>query len=163
MPPRTTRKSYRPRASDRTMVGTAQPICLSASGTERRRHDRIMNLWSWIDHRVSLQYEGWTARPFSRCLTAAGEAFVLTSPFIERDYRALGFRANGRQKPRSEKTCGFSGDRDRKGVLQPHQFNHAPRAPKANSPTSRTYRAYLANDFSISRRKRQCCTRARWT
>ena len=69
------------------MVGTAQPICLLASGTERRRHDRIMNLWSWIDHRVSLQYEGWTARPFFWCLTAAGEAFVLTSPFIERDYR----------------------------------------------------------------------------
>ena len=29
MPPRTTRKSYRLRASDRTMVGTLQPHCLS--------------------------------------------------------------------------------------------------------------------------------------
>jgi hypothetical protein len=30
MPPRTTRKSYRPRVSDRTMVGTVQPHCLFA-------------------------------------------------------------------------------------------------------------------------------------
>jgi hypothetical protein len=72
------------------MVGTAQPICLSASGTERRRHDRIMNLWNWIDHSVSSQYEGWTARPFSQCLTVAGEPFVSTSPFIEQDYRKAG-------------------------------------------------------------------------
>src|SRR5215831_4484711 len=28
MPPRTTRKSYRPRVSDRTMVGTCNPLCL---------------------------------------------------------------------------------------------------------------------------------------
>ena len=38
MPPRTTRKSDRRKVSDRTMVGTAQPRCLSASGTERRRY-----------------------------------------------------------------------------------------------------------------------------
>ena len=71
------------------MVGTAQSICLPASGTERRRHDSIMNLRNWSDHSVSLQYEGWTPRPFFRCLTAAGEVFVLTSPFIERDYRIV--------------------------------------------------------------------------
>jgi hypothetical protein len=28
LPPRTTRKSYRPRVSDRTMVGNPQPLCL---------------------------------------------------------------------------------------------------------------------------------------
>jgi hypothetical protein len=44
MPPRTTRKSHRPRVSDRTMVGTAQPLCLSASETEGRRYDMTMNL-----------------------------------------------------------------------------------------------------------------------
>ena len=44
MPPRTTRKSHRPRVSDRTMVGTAQPLCLSASETEGRRFDMTMNL-----------------------------------------------------------------------------------------------------------------------
>src|SRR5437879_13566040 len=43
MPPRTTRKSHRPRVSDRTMVGTAQPLCLSASETEGRRYDMPMN------------------------------------------------------------------------------------------------------------------------
>src|ERR1700674_4752360 len=100
MPPRTTRKSYRPRASDRTMVGTAQPICLSAPGTDRRRHDSIMNLWNWSDHSVSLQYGGWTARPFSRCFTVAGEVFVLTSLFIERDYRNVGFGKSQFQETR---------------------------------------------------------------
>src|ERR1700674_1617185 len=103
MPPRTTRKSYRPRASDRTMVGTAQPICLSAPGTDRRRHDSIMNLWNWSDHSVSLQYGGWTARPFSRCFAVAGEVFVLTFPFIERDYRQLGIG----QKPHDEKRTHY--------------------------------------------------------
>ena len=77
------------------MVGPAQPVCLFASGTDRRRHDSIMNLRNGSDHSVSLQYEGWTARPFSRCLTVAGEVFVLTSPFIERDYRRLGFALFG--------------------------------------------------------------------
>src|ERR1700722_11457014 len=112
MPPRTTRKSYRPRASDRTMVGTAQPICLSAPGTDRRRHDSIMNLWNWSDHSVSLQYGGWTARPFSRCFTVAGEVFVLTFPFIERDYRNVALRSHcwsavGRPLTNEEKTCAL--------------------------------------------------------
>jgi hypothetical protein len=46
-----------------------------------------MNLRKMENHSVSLHYWGWTARPFHMRLTAAGEAFVLTSPFIERDYR----------------------------------------------------------------------------
>src|ERR1039457_912398 len=87
MPPRTTRKSDRRKASDRTMVGTAQPLCLSASGTERRRYDSTMNLLKRKNHSVSFHYWGWTARPFFLRLTAVGEAFVLTSPFIERSYR----------------------------------------------------------------------------
>ena len=85
--------------------GTAQPICLSAPGTDRRRHDSIMNLWNWSDHSVSLQYGGWTARPFSRCFTVAGEVFVLTSPFIERDYRNVGIG----QKPVTDKVGGLKG------------------------------------------------------
>ncbi len=44
MPPRTTRKSDRPRVSDRTMVGTAQPLCLSCVRIRKRRHDNTMNL-----------------------------------------------------------------------------------------------------------------------
>jgi len=90
MPPRTTRKSNRRKASDRTMVGTAQPVCLSASRTKRRRSDSTMNLRKRKIHRVSFHCWGWTARPFSLCLAVAGEAFVLTSPFIERDYRNVG-------------------------------------------------------------------------
>src|ERR1700730_8302039 len=42
MPPRTTRKSYRLRASDRTMVGTLQPHCLShqkPKASSRQQHE----------------------------------------------------------------------------------------------------------------------------
>jgi hypothetical protein len=42
MPPRTTRKSYRLRASDRTMVGTLQPHCLShqkPQASSRQQHE----------------------------------------------------------------------------------------------------------------------------
>jgi hypothetical protein len=90
MPPRTTRKSYRPRVSDRTMVGTAQPLCLFASGTEGRRHHRAMNLRRRQNHTASLHYPGWTTRPSPLRLPVAGELFLLTSPFIERRYRRCG-------------------------------------------------------------------------
>src|SRR5713101_1270723 len=80
MPPRTTRKTDRRKVSDRTMVGTAQPRCLSASGTEGRRYESTMNLRERDTHRVSFHYWGWTARPFPLCLAVVGEVFVLTSP-----------------------------------------------------------------------------------
>ena len=72
MPPRTTRKSDRRKVSDRTMVGTAQPLCLSASGTEGRRYDSTMNLRKRKTHSVSLHYWGWTARPFPCVLPSQG-------------------------------------------------------------------------------------------
>jgi hypothetical protein len=87
MPPRITRKSDRRKVSDRTMVGTVQPRCLSASGTEGRRYESTMNLRERKTHSVSFHYWGWTARPFPRGLTVVREVFVLTSLFIERDYR----------------------------------------------------------------------------
>src|SRR5882762_4288904 len=90
MPPRITRKSDRRKVSDRTMVGTAQPLCLSASGTEGRRYDSTMNLRKRKTHSVSLHYWGWTARPFPLRFAFAGEVFVLTSLFIERDSRHVG-------------------------------------------------------------------------
>src|ERR1700676_3142960 len=93
MPPRTTRKSDRRKVSDRTMVGTAQPLCLFASGTDRRRCDGTMNLRERKHHRVSLHDWGWTARTL--CFAAAAEAFVLTSSFIERDYRSWPNRRSG--------------------------------------------------------------------
>jgi hypothetical protein len=92
MPPRTTRKSDRPRVSDRTMVGTAQPLCLLALGTKGHRYDSTMNLRKRKTHGVSLHYLGWTAGPSHAGLAVDGEAFVLTSPFIERDYRNLGIQ-----------------------------------------------------------------------
>src|ERR1035437_4996632 len=97
MPPRTTRKSDRPRVSDRTMVGTLQPSCLSVSNTEWRCYDHRMKPLGWkkqidLSHhatrRISrapgqkkflLHYVGWKSemiRPQERC-------FFLTSPFIE--------------------------------------------------------------------------------
>ncbi len=96
MPPRTTRKSDRRKVSDRTMVGTVQPVCLSASGTERRRYGSTMNPRRGKTYSVSLHYWGWTAN--TRCFAVAGEAFVLTSPFIERDYRNVGISRLGAQQ-----------------------------------------------------------------
>jgi hypothetical protein len=87
MPPRITRKSDRRKVSDRTMVGTAQPLCLSALGTNGRRYESTMNPWRSKTQSVSLHYWGWSVRPFFRALTAVREVFVLTSPFIERRYR----------------------------------------------------------------------------
>jgi len=46
------------------MVGTAQPLCLSASGSDRRRYDSTMNLRESDNHSVSSHNWGWTARPF---------------------------------------------------------------------------------------------------
>ena len=92
MPPRTTRKSYRPRVSDRTMVGTLRPHCLFASETEGRRHANEMNLRNRENHGSSLQHMGWMAGRISPLPPVEGEAFFLTSPFIERACRKTGFR-----------------------------------------------------------------------
>jgi hypothetical protein len=53
MPPRTTRKSDRRKVPDRTVVGTAQPVCLSASEMNGRRHESAMNLQRRAIHRLS--------------------------------------------------------------------------------------------------------------
>src|ERR1700730_2418159 len=50
-----------------------------------------MNLRESDNHSVSSHNWGWTARPFHLRLTAVGEVFVLTSPFIERDYRNVAY------------------------------------------------------------------------
>src|SRR6202035_4830718 len=97
MPPRITRKSDRREVSDRTMVGTAQPLCLSALGTDRRRYESTMNLRKRKTHSVSFHYWGWTTRPSSRGLTVVREVFVLTSSFIERGYRNVAQRGASRQ------------------------------------------------------------------
>jgi hypothetical protein len=95
MPPRTTRKSHRPRVSDRTMVDTKPPFCLFVSSTAWRRHGHRMKpprwkieiatsgdeskLWALGPKKSLHHYVGWKSemfRPQERC-------FFLTSLFIE--------------------------------------------------------------------------------
>ncbi len=87
MPPRTTRKSYRPRASDRTMVGTFCNRTACRIRNRRRRHDSNMTLRKKKTPRASQHYMGWRAGQKSLLLPVAGEFFLLTLPFIERAYR----------------------------------------------------------------------------
>src|SRR5712664_1283097 len=87
MPPRTTRKSYRPRVSDRTMVGTSQPHCLFCIRSRKRRHDNKMNLQGEKTSRASQQDMGWRAQRTCSLLPVAGKVFLLTLPFIERASR----------------------------------------------------------------------------
>src|SRR6202051_3622425 len=69
MPPRTTRKSDRRKVSDRTMVGTAQPLCLLRQEPKGVVSRAPLNLRKRKHHRVSFHYWGWTIRPFSQGLT----------------------------------------------------------------------------------------------
>ena len=89
MPPRTTRKSYRPRVSDRTMVGNLQPHCLSASEVDGRGHANKMNLQKWENHGLLTPSLGLDARKNFLLPPVDGEVFPLTSPFIERANRKL--------------------------------------------------------------------------
>src|ERR1700682_5842940 len=83
MPPRITRKSYRPRASDRTMVDNVQPRRLSCFRIRKRRHDNRMDLRKKRTPRASQHYVGWRAWQKSLLLPVAGEVFLLTLPFID--------------------------------------------------------------------------------
>src|SRR6516164_6671661 len=102
MPPRITQESYRPRVSDRTMVGNAATVTL-ASFRNRRAPSRP-GKWNHRDGRepcpfarrratVSLgqatrrrerpfKQWGWMPRPKYLRHRAKGEIFLLTSPFI---------------------------------------------------------------------------------
>ena len=91
MPPRRTRNSDRPRASDRTMVAT-ESNRLPSFKNRRTLSPREMkprepksnpekNLSN--DREAYLQTVGWISRQKSSRLPAEGEAFLLTSPFIE--------------------------------------------------------------------------------
>src|SRR5271155_2078431 len=111
MPPRTTRKSYRPRASDRTMVGNLRPHCLFASETERRRHANEMNLRKRENHGNSIQHKGWMARRIPPLAPVVGELFFLTSPFIERGNRtSLTMAASGDKRTPELTNVGASND-----------------------------------------------------
>ena len=87
MPPRITRKSYRPRASDRTMVGIFCNRTACRIRNRRRRHDSNMDRRKKRTPRASQHYMGWRDGQISLLLPVAGEIFLLTLPFIERAYR----------------------------------------------------------------------------
>src|SRR6202789_3891624 len=91
MRPRTTRKSYRPRASDRTMVVIFCNRTACRSRNRRPRHDSNMDRRKKRTPRASQHYMGWRDRQKSLLLPVAGEIFLLTLPFIERPYRKLAF------------------------------------------------------------------------
>jgi len=82
MPPRITRNSDRPRASDRTMVDTISPACRVF---QTRRHCHHQQDPRRMDNRPNLQRNetrvGWISRKESR--SGRGGAFFLTSLFIE--------------------------------------------------------------------------------
>jgi hypothetical protein len=60
--------------------------------TEGRRYEGTMNLRKSKTHNVSFHSWGWTARPFFLRFAVRGEAFVLTSPFVERNYPKVEMR-----------------------------------------------------------------------
>src|SRR6516165_5483812 len=76
-------QSYRPRASDRTMVDTFQPRSLSCFRHRKRRHDNEMNLEKEKGPRVSQHHMGWNVQRTFPLLPVAGEMFLLTFPLIE--------------------------------------------------------------------------------
>src|SRR5271156_2557925 len=89
MPPRITRKSYRPRASDRTMVGIFCNRTACRIRNRRRRHDSKMKRRKKRTPRACQHYLGWRDEQKSLLLPVAGKVFLLTLPFIERRYRKL--------------------------------------------------------------------------
>jgi hypothetical protein len=104
MPPRITRKSYRPRVSERTMVGTGDHFLLASFRAERRCRGRKMKFLGWQEirqvasslrttsraHGIKgqdkpsfLRHRGWMPRQKSCGPPAVGKLFLLTSPFRE--------------------------------------------------------------------------------
>src|ERR1700687_4202555 len=87
MPPRITRKSYRPRASDRTMVDNVQPRSLSCFRIRKRRHENRMDLRRANNPEpLTMTWAGERSEHFCS-FQSPGLSFLLTLPFIERAYR----------------------------------------------------------------------------
>src|ERR1700738_2970738 len=84
MPPRIPRKSYRPRASDRTMVDTFQPRSLSYFRIRKRRHENRMDLRrANTSEPLNMTWAGERSK-HSCSFQSPGTFFPLTLPFIER-------------------------------------------------------------------------------
>src|ERR1700738_5351433 len=89
MPPRIPRKSYRPRASDRTMVDTFQPRSLSYFRIRKRRHENRMDLRrANTSEPLNMTWAGERSK-HSCSFQSPGMFFSLTLPFIERANRKL--------------------------------------------------------------------------
>src|SRR5712692_4667075 len=87
MPPRITRKSYRPRASDRTMVDNVQPRSLSCFRIRKRHHENRMDLRRANNPEpLTMTWAGERSEHFCS-FQSPGLSFLLTLPFIERAYR----------------------------------------------------------------------------
>jgi len=85
MPPRRTRNSHRPRASDRTMVDLEHPSGLPLSRTRWHRHPPRRKLMS-MGHRPSFSREAelqWAGSRDRNLASGRGRTFFLTSLFIE--------------------------------------------------------------------------------
>src|SRR5712691_12529666 len=92
MPPRITRKSYRPRASDRTMVDNVQPRSLSCFRIRKRRHENRMDLRrANTPEPLNMTWAGERSEQL-RSFQSPGLFFLLTLPFIERANRPCGFK-----------------------------------------------------------------------
>ena len=73
-------KAIRPRASDRTMVGTLPPTLLARVRHCRRRHHNRVNLLGTKTAGASQHKLGWKAPQKLTLLPVAGEFFLLTFP-----------------------------------------------------------------------------------
>ena len=97
MPPRMTEESYRPRVSDRTMVGNSATVTLASFAnrratvsTEKMEPQGEENFAASCDEakddrkseRVRVQLGGWMPRPKNFRHRAKGKLLLLTSPFI---------------------------------------------------------------------------------
>src|SRR5215475_9022321 len=83
MPPRITRNSHRPRASDRTMVDLESPSLVAlAHSTVPLTHRRALSQWAQVTLlQGSLITAGWISR--KPLPSGRGRSFFLTSLLIE--------------------------------------------------------------------------------
>src|SRR4029453_6090649 len=84
MPPRITRNSYRPRASDRTMVDLESPFASGSRKIRRRRSLTRGDGSEWAPGKLlqgSLMIVGWISRKHFD--SGRGRSFFLTSLLIE--------------------------------------------------------------------------------
>src|SRR5215813_13086094 len=102
MPPRITRNSYRPRASDRTMVDLESPFAdRSRKSTTPLTHQRTR--WEWVQVKLlqrSLMTVGWISR--KHLDSGRGTTFFLTSlliELIEPRVRSVSDNADGTRPP----------------------------------------------------------------